>query len=238
MLDDESDLDLLVDAAAELARAEVPAEVAESLTLARMTALSKKGGGARGIATGTSLRRLVARILARQVAPEIEAACAPFQYALSTRAGTDCVGHLLRIATDADPLATVLSIDGVGAYDHVSREAMLSKLSRLPSASALLPFVRLSYGEASCYSWVDDQGEQHNIVQGDGREQGDPLMPLLFSLGELAWARRWTRMLSTTCASAFAASLVEPRRELALHAAPGGDAPTLAALFDAEQRSC
>ena len=27
----------------------------------------------------------------------------PFQFALSTRAGTDCVGHVIRALTDANP---------------------------------------------------------------------------------------------------------------------------------------
>ena len=31
--------------------------------------------------------------------------------------------------------------------------------------------------------WEDDCGITHNIPQGEGGEQGDPLMPLLFSLG-------------------------------------------------------
>ena len=72
-------------------------------------------GGVRGIATGTSFRRLVAKTLVRQFAQEVEAAYAPFQFALSTKAGTDCVGHAVRAAT------AVLSIDGVGAHNHVHR---------------------------------------------------------------------------------------------------------------------
>ena len=93
---------------------------------ARLTALTKKDGGVRGIATGCSLRHLTARTLAKQFTKDFKKECAPFQYALSTRAGTDCVGHLLRAATDANPRATVLSVDGIGAYDHVLRAAMLS----------------------------------------------------------------------------------------------------------------
>ena len=68
--------------------------------------------------------------------PEFESECAPFQYALSTRAGTDCVGHFLRAATDANPRATILSVDGVGAYDHVLRSAMLERLLHMPKARA------------------------------------------------------------------------------------------------------
>ena len=150
---------------------------------ARLTALTKPDGGIRGIATGCELRRLVARILARQCMKEFESECAPFQYALSTRAGSYCVEHLLRAATDADPQATILSVDGVGAYDHVLRFTMLERLMHMPTAQAMLPFVRLSYGTPSRYSWVDADGRQRFVTQAEGGEQGDPLMPLLFSIG-------------------------------------------------------
>ena len=81
----------------------------QALTRATMTALQKTDGGVRGIATGTSFRRLVAKSLARQFGQEVERVCSPFQFALSTRAGVDCVGHAVRIATDSDPRAILLS---------------------------------------------------------------------------------------------------------------------------------
>ena len=112
----------------------------------------------------------------------VEETCAPFQFALSTRAGTDCVDHAIRAATDADHEATVLSIDGVGAYGHVHQSAMLSKLLEVPSLQPLLPFVRAAYTEPARYKWQDDEGHRHDIEQHEGGEQGDPLMPLLFSL--------------------------------------------------------
>ena len=98
---------------------------------ARLTALNKLDGGVRGIATGCSLRRLVARTLAKQFGSAFEAECAPFQYALSTRAGTVCVGQMLRAATDDDPSATILSVDGIGGYDHILRSAMLERLATM-----------------------------------------------------------------------------------------------------------
>ena len=146
-------------------RAEAPATVTRAFMAATMTALRKPDGGVRGIATGTSFRRLVAKTLARQFGKVVESTCAPFQFALSTRAGTDCVGHTIRAMTDADPECTVLSIDGIGAYDHILR------------SQGLLPFVR------SICARQDREGVKHRIVQAEGGEQGDPLMPLLFSLG-------------------------------------------------------
>ena len=42
------------------------------------------------------------------------------------------------------------------------------------------------YGDHSTYLWEDDVGTVHHIEQGEGGEQGDVLMPLLFSLGQNA----------------------------------------------------
>ncbi len=182
-LDDEDTAALLHRSALRFARAEVPADIAEAFMAAKMTALRKPNGGVRGIATGTSFRRIVATCLARIVGPAVEQACAPFQYALSTRAGTECVSHLFRAATDGDHTKCILSIDGIGAFDHVKRASMLTKLYALPNTRFILPFVRMSYASPTRYRWHDDEGKGHDITQGEGGEQGDPLMPLLFALG-------------------------------------------------------
>ena len=109
-LDDPELLHLITAAAEDFARGATPPCVSHMFTMATMTALHKKDGGVRGIATGTTFRRLVAKTLARQFSKDVEAACAPFQFALSTRAGVDCVGHSVRAATDGNPELTVLSI--------------------------------------------------------------------------------------------------------------------------------
>ena len=112
LLDEADTAELLYDVCCTIAQAKVPTEVARVLMGARLVALTKIDGGIRGIATGSSLRRLVARTLAKQFSKVFEAECAPFQYALSTRAGTDCVGHMLLAKTGANPNLTVLSVDG------------------------------------------------------------------------------------------------------------------------------
>ena len=57
------------------------------------------------------------------------------QFALSTRACTDCVGH------------AIWAVDGIGAYDHVHRNAMLAKLHEVPSLQGLLPIPRVTFGK-------------------------------------------------------------------------------------------
>ena len=54
-----------------------------------MAARQKGNGGVRGIVTGDSFRTRVAKAIAQQYGPELEEACSPFQFALSTRAGTE-----------------------------------------------------------------------------------------------------------------------------------------------------
>ncbi len=184
LLEDEATSNLFCEMCQELAEADVPREAIAAKCLGRLTALQKSNGGVRGIVAGDIVRRLVSRTIAQQIGPEVEEATSPHQYALSTRAGTECVAHALQALTAQDERMTVLSIDGVGAFDSISRAAMLSALSQLPGASATLPFVKMWYGQPSNYLWEDDEGQAHRIPQGEGGEQGDALMPLLYALGQ------------------------------------------------------
>ena len=172
-------------AATDLARAQVPPGIAAAIGLGRIVALQKPKGRVRGIVVGDFLRRLVARSLAQFFfSSNLQEACQPFQFALSTRAGTEALAHALQAATEADPDATILSVDGVGAFDTVSRQAMLRGLSRVPGASACLPFVRQFYTAPSRFVWHNAAGRPHAVDQAEGGEQGDPLMPALYALGQ------------------------------------------------------
>ena len=186
LLDSTHDAHLLFLAGEQLARAHVPPNIITLIRQGRLTALQKDNGGVRGIVAGDVIRRLVGRTMARQLAEPVKAATAPFQFALSTRAGCECVAHALQGLTETDPEATVLSIDGISAFDLVSRAAMLRGLSGVIGGERAIPFVRMFYGEPSVYLWEDDHGVVHNIHQAEGGEQGDALMPLLFALGQHA----------------------------------------------------
>ena len=44
--------------------------------------------------------------------------------------------------------------------------------------------MRLFYGQASAYLWWDADGNCRDVRQGEGCEQGDPLAPALYALGQ------------------------------------------------------
>ena len=184
ILESEGDTGALCRAAQDLA--EVPPDVQDLLRMGRLTALQKPGGGVRGIVCGDIVRRLVARTIAQHFSPAVQDATSPFQYALATKAGGECVAHAIQSLTDLDCRATVLTIDGISAYDLISRAAMLDGLSNVKGGEAMLPFVLQFYSQPSEYHWTDDYGETHVIHQGEGGEQGDAFMPMLYSLGQHA----------------------------------------------------
>ena len=179
--------------AEQLAQGVAPEAAIHAVRVGRLTALRKPDGGVRGIVAGDVVRRLIARTMAQQMTDAVKLATSPYQYALSTRAGCECISHVLQGLTELDYNATVLSIDGISAFDLISRGAMLQALRDVSPAA--LPFVRQFYGNPSRYLWEDDEGVVHEIDQGEGGEQGDPLMPLLFSLGQHAALRAVQRQL-------------------------------------------
>ena len=133
----------------QMARANLPHAIVGAIRLGVMTALQKRSGGVRGIVAGDILCRIVGRTIAQQISAAVGSATAPFQYAMSTRAGTECVAHALQALTELDPRATVVSIDGVSAFDLISRRSMLEALATVDGGPAVLPFVRIATSMAS-----------------------------------------------------------------------------------------
>ena len=107
---------------------------------------------------------------------------APENFGLCDRSGTDALVHLVRFLLEEDTDRVLLSIDGVGAFDHVCRARFFEELLAHSELREILPFVRQWYGGVSKFLWHDDQGVAHEVTQGDGGEQGDALMPAFFCL--------------------------------------------------------
>ena len=91
--------------------------------------------------------------------------------------------HIVQALTTEDPESTTLSIDGIGAYDLICRKAIFRGVADMGDGDKVIPFVRLFYGSPSTLLWEDDTGKVHHVQQGEVGDHGDPLMPVLFSLG-------------------------------------------------------
>ena len=68
--------------------------------------------------------------------------------------------------------ATIISVDGIGAFDHVSRAAMFEALRRDSRLATLIPFVRQFYGQDSSYLFYDASGHAHEVLQAPGGRRG------------------------------------------------------------------
>ena len=62
--------------------------------------------------------------------------------------------------------APITSIDGISAYDLISRRGMLEGLRRVDET--VVPFVSMFYSSPSGYLCEDSDGTTHTIVQGEG----------------------------------------------------------------------
>ena len=142
LLDEEEGTDLFHHAVSCLVQGLIPSDVVAELRIGRMVALTKPSGGMRALVMGDVFRRIVSRTCAQHAAEALQAVCAPFQYALSTKAGAEALARELNLATESGSRTTVLSVDGVGAYDHIARAAIFEGLRRDARLEALIPFVR------------------------------------------------------------------------------------------------
>ena len=118
---------------------------------------------------GTTFRRVVGSTLAKQFSKHCKRV-----FRFSTR----CPLEQALIAWDTcsalsqTQIPRQLNVDGIRAYDHVLRAAMLGRLVNMEEARAILPSVRMSNAIPSSYQWFNDDGECRRMeTQAEGGEQ-------------------------------------------------------------------
>ena len=104
-----------------------------------MTALRKNISRVRGIVAGSIIRRIATRFVAKSFADKFMDVTGIYQFALQTRAGTDALTHALQTITDMDEDAVIISLDGIGAFDHVRRATFFKKLHDMETLRPLIP---------------------------------------------------------------------------------------------------
>ena len=120
------------------------------LRLGRLVALQKHARGIRALVMGDAFRRLVSRTLA-QPGTQLPEACAPFQYALATRAGTEALAHAFRFVAEPHQSGTVINVEvGMGhPYRSVDANRKQSGHSWVPGSPPSAWHVRCAWPESS-----------------------------------------------------------------------------------------
>lgn len=144
---------------------------------ARLLAFKKKDGGLRPIAVGGTLRRLTAKVCMAKVAESAGKLLRPYQLGVGTKGGCEaaihCGRHFVQSMPDTD---AVLKIDLKNAFNCIKRDHFLHVVAeKFPQ---LWPFIQSCYGYHSNLVFNDKV-----IISASGVQQGDPLGPLIFSVG-------------------------------------------------------
>ena len=100
---------------------------------------------------------------------DVERATAPFQCALMRERVADALCMFFK-GSPSWTCALVMSVDGIGACDLISRLAMMQGIRKVHAAVVL--FVSMFCGSASTSLWGDDEGTTHKVMQGEGGNRG------------------------------------------------------------------
>ena len=148
-------------------------------TVSLLIPLRKKGGGIRPIAIGETFTRLISRVLLRAVNPSTF--LSPYQYGVGSAGGAEPVVHAVRSLIPSLPNG-LIKLDAKNAFNTVSRLEMHESVVLLvPRLTGIFKFL---YRTPSTLVVSDPARvrDTTTIMSESGGRQGDPLMPLFFSL--------------------------------------------------------
>jgi len=160
----------------------VPEKVPPYFFGAKLHALRKKDFGLRPIAVGLTMHRLPSKVENRWATECSMSLLFPRHLGVRVQGGAECVVHAARAYLDSkSPWHALAKLDDSNAFNSICRDASFEAVSRqIPD---LLPYVLSAY----IVSTILHFGEL-TIASSEGVQQGDPIVPLLFSLFSLAMA--------------------------------------------------
>ncbi|XP_063629995.1 uncharacterized protein LOC134801393 [Cydia splendana] len=153
----------------------VHADIVPILYGANLIALTKKDGGVRPIAVGSTFRRLASKISVRHIISKLQHRFEPVQLGCGTKGGCEAAVHALRIYLSNDQCQVVLKIDIKNAFNSVNRDTLLSEIRN--NTPELYNYLLHCYADPSKLMY-----RSHEISSEVGCQQGDPLGPAILGL--------------------------------------------------------
>ncbi|XP_065323139.1 uncharacterized protein LOC135930286 [Gordionus sp. m RMFG-2023] len=155
---------------------EVPLDIRPILFGARLVSLSKPDGGVKPIAIGSFFRRLVAKVIVNRIRSKASSLLFPPQLGFGVRGGCEVASHVARIFINTEAEKVFCKLDFRNAFNSIHRSSFLpSFLQHFPK---YWNFLNSCYGFPSLLKFG-----KFSIFSEEGIQQGDPLGPLLFTLG-------------------------------------------------------
>lgn len=155
---------------------QVPEEIVPILFGANLVALTKKDGGIRPIAVGSTFRRLTSKTCCRAIQDHLSKKFLPHQLGFGVRSGCEAAVHAARTFLASTDYEVFIKIDVKNAFNSLDRGVLLSEIQK--EAPEIYHYLWQCYGAPS--KLLFGQKEIKSCV---GCQQGDPLGPALFSLG-------------------------------------------------------
>ena len=156
---------------------ELPEDIKPIFFGANLCALSKKDGGIRPIAVGTTLRRLTTKVGFKPLSRQLGTLLRPNQLGYASKGGREAAAHAARHYLNSNLKNKVfLKLDIKNAFNCINRDIILQKVKEnIPSLYNLM---------WQAYSRPSHLFYRNEILSSaTGIQQGDPGGPALFSLG-------------------------------------------------------
>ena len=113
----------------------IPEDIQPIFFGANLCALSKKDGGIRPIAVGTTLRRLITKVAFKPISRELGSLFRPHQLGYGSKGGSEAAAHAARHYLTSDTKNKVLlKVDIKNAFNCINRDIILQKVKeKIPS---------------------------------------------------------------------------------------------------------